>query len=633
MLKTLTLQRFKSVYERTELAIGPLTIFAGVNNSGKSTVIQSILLAVQTLQMPVQERPISLNGHILRLGTFDDIVSSGHESEPILMGFGMSGFEDYENRPRLGQRRSLPSHARRRALGNIVSFTCEFEFSAKGRNQQREILQIQPNLNSCKLEVRFKADNRASVEGLEIRRREKDVRAVANDLHLNELTEQDLRALEYEVISGRPVPPPPYSYLSSGEIVGAALFHFIPRSLQIAFDGVDENARQIVKAFQAASEPWDEEVNPDDLTQLPESFRQILMSACESIAEKAISESANPIPKMRMKARLQDLREKFAPETYLKLLSALGPAERTVVYQLIAEKEAQLVKLARLDRPPEYRTRFQSIASPLDVATEFVSDFFQHGVKYLAPLRDEPKPVYPLSVSRDPTDVGFKGEHTAAVLELNRYRQVEYISSAQLSTYSARDHATWATLDTAVLDWLKYMGVVSDVSTTDRGKLGHELKVATEGTADLRDLTHVGVGVSQVLPIVVCALLAERGSTLIFEQPELHLHPRVQSRLADFFLSMILIGKQCIVETHSEHLINKLRQHVASSPDPLMAGKISMYFVEAIEGKSSYRPVEITPAGNIRNWPKGFFDEGEELAAEILKAAMAKRGTVSPTND
>ncbi len=109
--------------------------------------------------------------------------------------------------------------------------------------------------------------------------------------------------------------------------------------------------------------------------------------------------------------------------------------------------------------------------------------------------------------------------------------------------------AVTRTLEAAVIDWLQYLGVANSVSSRDQGKLGHELKVALSDTDSTHDLTHVGVGVSQVLPILVICLLADRDSTLVFEQPELHLHPKVQTLLGDFFLSMALINKQCIVET------------------------------------------------------------------------------------
>ena len=167
--------------------------------------------------------------------------------------------------------------------------------------------------------------------------------------------------------------------------------------------------------------------------------------------------------------------------------------------------------------------------------------------------------------------------------------------------------------------------MVSDVETVDRGRLGHELRVATPGERTLHDLTHVGVGVSQVLPILVLSLLAEPGSTLIFEQPELHLHPRVQTRLADFFVSMTRLQKQCIVETHSEYLINRLRYQAAIGEDSYIPDHVLLYFVEKNDGQSTFRPIRINRFGVIEDWPRGFFDESQDLAAAILRASMEKR--------
>lgn len=169
------------------------------------------------------------------------------------------------------------------------------------------------------------------------------------------------------------------------------------------------------------------------------------------------------------------------------------------------------------------------------------------------------------------------------------------------------------------------MGVGTQVETIDQGKLGHEFKVATSSGDSTHDLTHVGVGVSQILPILVLSLLAEQGATLIFEQPELHLHPRVQTRLADFFLSMILLKKQCIIETHSEYLINRLRYFAASSQDKYISDNVLIYFVEKKKETSTFRPIKINEFGVIENWPEGFFDENEENSTRILKAAIKKK--------
>ena len=86
-----------------------------------------------------------------------------------------------------------------------------------------------------------------------------------------------------------------------------------------------------------------------------------------------------------------------------------------------------------------------------------------------------------------------------------------------------------------------------------------------------------------------------------------------------------MLGKQCVVETHSEHLVNRLRQRVAAAEGDEVSKLIRMYFVEAVNGKSVYKPVVMNEYGSIPAWPKGFFDEAEELAVGILKASMEKR--------
>src|SRR5262249_48960195 len=145
------------------------------------------------------------------------------------------------------------------------------------------------------------------------------------------------------------------------------------------------------------------------------------------------------------------------------------------------------------------------------------------------------------------------------------------------------------------------------------------------GLNKYHDLTNVGVGVSQVLPIVLMALLSEPGSLLIFEQPELHLHPRVQTRLADFFISIALSGKQCLLETHSEYLIHRLRRRIAEAPGDELTELSRLYFVERENGLTSCRPVDITRYGAILDWPLDFFDQAQVESERILTAASAKR--------
>jgi len=257
-----------------------------------------------------------------------------------------------------------------------------------------------------------------------------------------------------------------------------------------------------------------------------------------------------------------------------------------------------------------------------------VKHFFCNRIKYLGPLREEPKSFYQLDTSSTPMELGLKGENTAAVFENNKTRIINYVDPSYFENGAKGEpKIVQGKLAVAVMKWLVYLGVAQNVKTYDRGMIGHSLKITNE-LGDMRqDLTHVGVGVSQVLPILVMAFLAGKGDVIILEQPELHLHPKVQTRLADFFVSMTQLGKQCLIETHSEYFINRLRYRVAVADNDSVANNTMIYFVEKdrSEGVSKYREVTINRYGVIEDWPEGFFDEGERIAAEILRAGMQKK--------
>jgi hypothetical protein len=76
MLTRWTLSNFKAFGHSAELALSPVTLFMGANSSGKSTIIQTILLIKQTLQYAAPDKPLALNGPLLRLGDFNDVVSN-----------------------------------------------------------------------------------------------------------------------------------------------------------------------------------------------------------------------------------------------------------------------------------------------------------------------------------------------------------------------------------------------------------------------------------------------------------------------------------------------------------------------------------------------------------------------------
>jgi predicted ATPase len=636
MIKSWTLEHFKSVYERTTLEMAPLTIFAGANSSGKSTLIQSLLLTAQTLQSPVQTRPVILNGHIVRLGAFDDVVSNGFQSNKIVIGFELA--------PLLREARIIASGGqvyysslKARRLANVTTFDCFYSFSAQGSAEEREVLQLQPRLDESQVRVNLSSDEKPTEEQVLIRRSERSVQERLAHLKLSqqELSRMEFGLTEFELIrptSLRRSTRRVYGAPSTGKPVGVVMEHFLPGRIQVVFDAVEEQAKQLVDILTTGESYRlrEFELRSDDDTLLNVDFKEMVLSTLEQLSSDLSSNEfakelkITPSARKRLDLAIRDFKNEFSKEGFQRAL-ALPLAVRSVLAQRFAVKTSELQKAARGNRPAEYTIAFGPMPDFPEMGVDYIQQFFNRLVKYLGPLRDEPKPVYPLAGATDPKDIGFRGEHTAAVLEVHLNSPVTYVPSRLIGESPTSYDVESVPLGHAVLDWLGYMGVASKVETIDKGKLGHELKVATHEAESLHDLTHVGVGVSQVLPILVLSLLADPGSTLIFEQPELHLHPRVQTRLADFFVSMTMLQKQCIVETHSEYLINRLRYRAAMSKGDEFSKQVIMYFVEKEKGHSTYRPIRINRFGVIEDWPKGFFDENEENATAILKAAMDKR--------
>ena len=230
---------------------------------------------------------------------------------------------------------------------------------------------------------------------------------------------------------------------------------------------------------------------------------------------------------------------------------------------------------------------------------------------YLAPLRDYPKRTYLWSGER-PQDVGKRGELTVAALLASRKTNLE--------------------VETLVAKALKDLGLIYGFRlnriTPKRGD--YEILVKRSPNSAEVLITDVGFGVSQVLPILVLCYYAPKGATLIFEQPEIHLHPSVQAGLADIFIDVIKTRNiQIIIESHSEHLLRRLQRRIAEEKDGFTNDDAALYFCKMNDqGDSELVPLEIDTYGNICNYPDGFFgDEMGDLVA-MTEASIKRKMNV-----
>ena len=127
--------------------------------------------------------------------------------------------------------------------------------------------------------------------------------------------------------------------------------------------------------------------------------------------------------------------------------------------------------------------------------------------------------------------------------------------------------------------------------------------------------TNVGFGLSYTLPVLT-ALLSPPGSLCLIENPEAHLHPRGQTRLADLAVRASLAGVQVIAETHSDHFIDGVR--IAVRDGLIRPDQTAFHYFERDGGKTVVTSPQVDADGRLSSWPAGFFDQHEENLARLI---------------
>jgi predicted ATPase len=264
--------------------------------------------------------------------------------------------------------------------------------------------------------------------------------------------------------------------------------------------------------------------------------------------------------------------------------------------------------------PDQVYAYFQNAGFLSKLQLEFENLFGR--VYYLGPLREFPQRHYAWKGS-EPADMGRRGERVVDAMLASQQRG-SYISPG----YKRKRQ----TLEERVAHWLKVLGLIHDfkVEPIAQGSNIYQVRVQKTPSSAYVLITDVGFGVSQILPVLVLCYYVPPGSIILLEQPEIHLHPSVQSGLADVFIdAMRNRNVQVVVESHSEHLLRRLQRRIAEQA--ITPEQTALYFCEVTETGSRLQGLDVDLFGNIRNWPKDFFgDEFGEMAA-ITKAAMERK--------
>ena len=257
--------------------------------------------------------------------------------------------------------------------------------------------------------------------------------------------------------------------------------------------------------------------------------------------------------------------------------------------------------------------------------SDFLGDFelayekLMDSLHYLGPLREYPRREYHWA-GASPSDVGQRGERAMdAILAATRDHEMRRLSPPAQGVRRIP-------FQKIIAHWLNELGLIRDFRLEEiaKGTNLYRAMVKTSPSSVRTALTDVGFGVSQVLPALVLLYYVPEGSTVLMEQPELHLHPAVQSGLADVMLNVAKVRNvQIIVESHSEHLMRRLQRRVAE--EKASSEDVKLYFVSSQRGRAHISDLVLNEWGEIENWPENFFgDEMGEIAA-ITEASLRRR--------
>ena len=571
MLSEYQIHNFKAFANQEKIPIRPITLIYGQNSSGKSSVLQSLLLLKQTLQEATDPQTLLLaKGNLVDLGNFSQYINN-HDLDK---SFSFKVFFDLDTEQIMGGDSKLLSKylSDNSLLGLEISFNYDKEFSKIKfdhvdlfvGDKLRPLLSYIPNiaeddngiiLNIDESEINFKhsfwqfwwqefkldfskmllSEIRDILERKEIIRLSARVsqKKVGNELQKQkDVLKPKIEQLDYELKEIK----------SKVEDQGIG-------KLQI--DGLESELSDLDNQYLLF----------DTLLQLQVRFQKYSLQQAQEDFVVALKYSHYVLCRHF-------------------LLNEVGDWQ----YDL-SEPRSEYLSLVY-----KKTGAFQPVLDLTIKASTLLRGYLDNLV-YIRPLRANPERLY-IFGGNNGEQVGQGGKNLADVL------------------YTKPD----------VLNAVNKQFELFD--------LGYEIKISNfkdEETSDLSDvfairlidrytkvnvsLLDVGFGISQILPVIIQSVLS-RNKTIVIEQPEIHIHPRLQAQLGSLLAESVKsFGNRFIIETHSEHLLLRLQKLIRNGE--LSHEDIAVVYVDRGKNGSQCLELRIDSEGDfIDEWPNGFFDEG-----------------------
>lgn len=276
-------------------------------------------------------------------------------------------------------------------------------------------------------------------------------------------------------------------------------------------------------------------------------------------------------------------------------------------------------------------------------------------IQFLGPLRDRGDSTKLFYTKDIPFTLGIYGEYSKIFLKENALKKSEFITPklfdekliSKISKYEELEKSdlknkinilkkenviSEMTFLDFVSQWGNYIGICEKFEINSDSESPSIFVVDSSGNKI--DIVNVGIGVSQVLPVILICSIAELQrhrfsekdpNIILLEQPELHLHPKAQAKLADFILANSLIDS-IVLETHSEYTLNRLRYRHAQLSS-LLNNHININYVKKDKNSNPvFEKILINEEGGLNAYPEDFFDQSQLQAQDFIKLKISKTG-------
>ena len=583
VLKGIEIENFKSYAVKQYIHFSDLSVLLGANSSGKSTALQALLTMKQTMECNSPDEELLLSGKYVALGDFDDVISDPQK--------------------------------------NVFSLAVVLEDTGKSENEVEN--------DEFRIAWYFKrADDGISAILIKL-----DI--IYENLTLSFKRDDNIHHMYINEKRS------PFSAVISNLIMDEYYIHY-----DIEFNNkLAELLNELSKELLSKKITTVQTDQPVALREI-ENFYFKLMDRIQTNAGERYGVSRKH---GEMAKRVGDLLDKFGDlelprfeaisrilpkEIRLKLLefalSCLDNMEN--IDHIISKYEVYLSEYSmnkcnvndfegffKLGRNP-FRL-FHRDGGKKDNLTQlkFALDFYNNFLKnilskifFVGPIRETPKGLYNIGFETIPKYVGPTGSYFASVLLHENKKERDYILP---------DRIERCTLSDALAEWMIHLNVASGVDVDKKNSFGFSVSIKNMEQVK-SDIMNVGIGTSQVLPVLITVLLSEPDEILVFEQPELHLHPYSQSRLADIFTEFCKHGRKIILETHSEYFLLRLRYHIVKEQYSQYAAAVNFF---QNKGGTKVSFANISGFGNI-DYPEDFRDETQELLNSILEASFERKG-------